>query len=77
MKGRYILLSEYFYEDNLIWFNDLWINPFQIESFTETDIEYNTPEGEHVNTTGVKINTRSGREHDLNMTLDEFTKAIA
>lgn len=77
MKERYILLPEYFYEDELIWFNDLYIIPFQIESFIETDVSYNTPDGESVDTTGVKIWTKSGREHDILLTLEEFLEAIA
>ena len=77
MNERFIKLPVYFYEDSLIWFSDLWINPFQIESFVETDIRYTSPEGDEVETNGTKIFTKSGMEHEVNLTIEEFSKYIS
>lgn len=77
MNERFLKMPVYFYEDNLIWFSDLWINPFQIEFFVETDITYTSPEGEHVETNGTKIYTKSGMEHEVNLTIEEFLKLLS
>jgi hypothetical protein len=77
MNERFVKIPCYFYDDGLIWFNDLWINPFQIESFLETDITYTDPSGEQVETNGTKIYTKSGMEHDVNLPIHEFIKHIS
>ena len=77
MNERFVKIPSYFYEDGLIWFSDLWINPFQIESLVETDIKYTSPEGDEVETNGTKIFTKSGMEHDINMTTEELIKHIS
>lgn len=76
MMDRFIKLPAFFYDDGLIWFHDLYINPFQIESITEIDISYTSPEGESVETMGSNIVTKSGAEHDINMPPDELIAFI-
>lgn len=73
---RFIKLPAFIYEEGLIWFHDLYINPFQIESIIELDIEYISPEGESVQRTGSSIITKSGVEHDIDMSPDELVKTI-
>lgn len=73
MKERFILLPSFFQEDGMVWFHDLWINPFQIESISEIDISYTDPESQmSVTRNGMRIVTRSGQQHDIDMTIDDF-----
>ena len=76
MMERFIKLPGFFYDDGLIWFHDLYINPFQIESVTEIDITYTSPEGEHIEATGSNIVTKSGCEHDINLSPDDLMLLI-
>jgi len=72
MNERFIKLPAFFYEDGLIWFHDLYINPFQIESFTENDITYTDPDGLQIVKNGSTIITKSGAEHDINLSPEEL-----
>lgn len=76
MSDRFINLPAFIYEDGLIWFHDLYINPFQIESVVEIDISYTSPEGESVETKGSSIVTKSGCEHDINMSPEDLILII-
>jgi hypothetical protein len=76
MNDRFINLPAFFYDDGLIWFHDLYINPFQIESVTEIDITYTNPEGENVESKGSSIMTKSGNEHDINMSPEDLLLII-
>lgn len=76
MTERFINLPAFIYEDGLIWFHDLYINPFQIESVTEVDISYTSPEGETIETKGSNIVTKSGAEHDINMPPNDLLMII-
>ena len=76
MNERFINLPAFFYEEGLIWFHDLYINPFQIESITETLVEYATPDGENVEHAGCTIVTKSGQEHDINMSPEDLLLLI-
>lgn len=74
--SRFIKLPSFFYENNLLYFNDLWINPFQIESYIETDISYTDENGDHVDRNGVKIFTKGAMEWGVLLTIEEFQKII-
>jgi hypothetical protein len=74
--SRFIKIPSFFYEDNLLYFNDLWINPFQIESYIETDISYTDETGMHIDRTGVKLFTKGGLEWGVMMTIEEFERII-
>jgi hypothetical protein len=74
--SRFIKIPSFFYEDNLLYFNDLWINPFQIESYIETDISYTDETGMPIEITGVKLFTKGGLEWGVMMTIEEFERII-
>lgn len=76
MTERFITLPAFFYDDGLIWFHDLHINPFQIESITEANISYTGPDGNQIESVGSSILTKSGHEHDINMSPEELMSII-
>lgn len=75
--SRFVKLPSFFYEDNLLYFNDLWINPFQIESYTETDIAYTDENGISIERNGVKLITKSGQEWGVLLTVEEFASVVS
>jgi hypothetical protein len=75
--SRFIKLPSFFYEDNLLYFNDLWINPFQIESYTETEVSYTDENGIAIERTGVNIITRSGQEWGILLDVEQFETRIS
>jgi hypothetical protein len=74
--SRFIKIPSFFYEDNLLYFNDLWINPFQIESYIETDISYTDDNGIHIERNGVKVFTKGGMEWGVLLTIEEFERIV-
>jgi hypothetical protein len=74
--SRFIKIPSFFYEDNLLYFNDLWINPFQVESYIETDISYTDDSGIPVERNGVKVFTKGGMEWGVLLTIEEFERII-
>lgn len=69
---RYIKIDSYFVEEGRVYFCDLYINPFQIESFHETEISYTTDVGEAGMRGTTHIRTKSGEEHDIDMPIEQF-----
>lgn len=74
--SRFIKLTSFFYEDDLLYFNDLWINPFQIESYTETEVSYTDENGIGIERNGVNIVTKSGQEWGVLLSADEFAALV-
>lgn len=74
--SRFIKLPTYFYLEDELYFGDLYINPFQIESFQEAKIEYIDENGIEISRDGVNVTTKSGIEHGLLVPLQEFLEVI-
>lgn len=74
--SRFIKLTSFFYEDDLLYFNDLWINPFQIESYTETEVSYTDENGIGIERNGVNLVTKSGQEWGVLLSADEFAALV-
>lgn len=75
--SRFVKLPSFFYENNLLYFNDLWINPFQIESYIETDMSYTDENGIDIERTAVKVYTKSGIEWGVLLTPEEFESVLS
>lgn len=74
--SRFIKLPTFFYLEDELYFGDLYINPFQIESFQESKIEYIDENGIEISRDGVNITTKSGIEHGILMHVQEFIGLI-
>lgn len=74
--SRFIKLPSLFFDDDLMYFSDIWINPFQVESFVSLDISYTNEHGEEVDVYGTKIITKSGQEHDINLPVKEIERLL-
>ena len=74
--SRFIKLPGFFFEDELLFFHDLWINPFQVESFISLDISYTNDDGMNVEVNGSKIITRSGVEYDVNLPPEDLVTVL-
>jgi hypothetical protein len=74
--SRFIKLPGFFFEDELLFFHDLWINPFQVESFISLDISYTNDDGMNVEVNGSKIVTKSGVEYDVSLSPEDLIKVL-
>lgn len=74
--SRFVRVPSFFYEKDLLYFNDVWINPFQVESFIETDISYTDENGIHIERNGVKAFTKGGMEWGILLTIEEFRRIV-
>ena len=74
--GRFIKLNAYEItgEGEVVSF-DLMINPFQIESYIETDLQFHEDMISQIRSC-VKFTTKSGIDHNVLMSLGEFERAI-
>lgn len=77
MKERFITLEAFFMEDDMLFFHDLKINPFSIESYYETSIGWTNEDGEHLDGPAVKLFTKSGFDYDVRISLEDFEVAIS
>ena len=76
MKDRFIKLPCYTTTDGMVFFSDIFINPFQIESYYEVEISYKDESGIPVSKQGVKIATKSGLDHDIDLPIKEFENIL-
>lgn len=74
--SRFIKLPGFFFEDELLFFHDVWINPFQVESFICLDMSYTNEEGMNVEVNGSKLFTKSGVEYDINLPPEDLEKVL-
>lgn len=74
--SRFIKLEAFFIEEGRLYFFNLWVNPFQVESFMELTVNYTGEEGEDVEIVGTKIITKSGEEYDINMGPDSLESLL-
>ena len=63
-------------EDGDIISFDLYINPFQIESFIESDLKYTDSIGTSISTPCISIVTKTGSEHCILMKINEFRNLV-
>jgi hypothetical protein len=74
--GRFIKLNAYeITVDGEVVSFDLMINPFQIESYIETDLNFHDDVISQVKPC-IKLTTKSGIDHNILMNIGEFEKAI-
>lgn len=64
-----------FAEDGAIYTSELRINPFQIEAYVSTTIEYTDEMGMIHEEACVQIYTKGGLDFNLLMTMEEFEEA--
>lgn len=74
--SRFIKLPSLFFDEDLMYFSDIWINPFQVESFVSLDLSYTNELGEEVEVNGTKITTKSGDEHDINLPVKDVERLL-
>lgn len=72
MKQRFITVPMCFAEEGAIYTSDLRINPFNIEAYVSTKIEYTDDMGMMHEETCTRIYTKGGLDFDLLMTVEEF-----
>jgi hypothetical protein len=70
--SRFTKLDEFFVEDGRLYFNDLWINPFQIESYLPLEVSYIDDNNQEVDMIATKIITKSGMEHNIKLLPEEL-----
>jgi hypothetical protein len=70
--SRFAKLEEFFVEEGRLYFNELWINPFQIESFLPLEVSYINDTNEEVDMLATKIITKSGMEHNIKILPEEL-----
>lgn len=73
---RYVKYPCFFFEDELVYFADVYLNPFQIESFYQTALDYKNEDGDNISEEGVKLITKSGAEIEIRMPIDEFISSL-
>lgn len=74
--SRFVKLPSFFFENELLYFNEVWINPFQVEAYVSLDMTYTDENGIEVELGGTKIFTKSGFEYDINMPVSEVEKLL-
>lgn len=63
-------------ESKEVFFFDLFINPFQVESFYETDVEFTNESGKREMHPCCYITTKSGSSHNVLGTSEEIIKQL-
>ena len=73
--SRFVKLVACFIEDSQLLEYDLYINPFQIESFSESQVL--TADGEQVDSIEtVRIRTKTGVDYEILSNVNEFIKLV-
>lgn len=75
--SRFVKLPGFFFEDELLYFHDVWINPFQVEGFISLDMTYDDEMGIPVELNATKVFTKSGMEYDIKLSVEEFEKIVS
>ena len=75
--GRFVILPAYdINEDGSILSYDMRVNPFQIESYVETDLNYIDELTVSNSRPSIRISMKSGIEHNIVLGIEEFENAI-
>lgn len=75
--SRFIKLPGFFFEDELLYFHEVWLNPVQVEGFISIDITYDDEDGLPVDISATKVFTKSGMEYDIKLSIEDFEKIVA
>jgi hypothetical protein len=75
--SRFVKLPMFYFEEDLMYFSEMWINPFQIESFVSLDLSYTNEFGVEVDVNGSRITTKSGLDYDINLTVRDLEKLLS
>jgi hypothetical protein len=75
--SRFTPIPTMTYEETESYVKNLWVNPFQIESFYEIEISYTDDDGNDVQCDGVRVLTKAGDEWDAMLSIDEFLKIVS
>lgn len=63
-------------ESKEVYFFDLFINPFQVESFYETEVEFTNETGMRVSQPCCYLTTKSGENHNVLGSAEEIEKIL-
>jgi len=75
--SRFTSIPTLTYEEDESYVKNLWVNPFQIESFYEIEISYTDDHGDNVTCDGVRVLTKSGDEWDALVTIGQFLEIVS
>jgi hypothetical protein len=75
--SRFTSIPTLTYTETESYVKNLWVNPFQIESFYEIEISYTDDNGNNVTCDGIRVLTKAGDEWDALLSIDKFLEIVS